>query len=418
MVVHLNEMVTTMLTALFPRYHQRYLESPVADWLTGFAEWLVSAGYAHDAAHDHVRRLKQALEACGSVTPDAVFSVADLTTMFTSARQQPLFRGTQRAFERFLATRGRLLVEPEHNRFSQLFDAYRHHLLEMRGLATTTINQHLSTITVFLAEAVPAGASLQDLSMQAVEQFVSAAGQRLKRQSLQHTVAQLRAFLRFCHDRGELRKCLDIIDTPRTYRDELPPRALPWDLVQKLLRSIDRSRPLGCRDHAILYLMAHYGLRPSEIVTLTLASIDWANKTLRVEQCKTRSLLVLPLSDDALDVLKCYLRCGRPSNAYPQLFLRGRTPAGPIKHTAVCDVYTNRAKRSGLPLQGSSSYSLRHAFAMRLLERGVGIKTIGDLLGHHTLESTCVYLRLQTEALREVGLPVPILASDGARRRS
>jgi integrase/recombinase XerD len=44
-----------------------------------------------------------------------------------------------------------------------------------------------------------------------------------------------------------------MIDTPRTYRDELPPRALPWDLVQKLLVSIDRSAPLGCRDHAMLY---------------------------------------------------------------------------------------------------------------------------------------------------------------------
>lgn len=404
-----------MLTTLFPKYHQRYLESPVGNWLAGFADWLVSVGYAHDPAHDHVRRLKQVLEACGSVTPNAVFSVTDLAKLFTSARQQPMFRGTQRAFERFLAARGRLVVEPDCNRFTPLIDAYRRHLLETRGLAASTISQHITSIAAFLAQSVLADASLQDLSAQAVERFVLAAGQRLKRQSLQHTIAQLRAFLRFCHDRGELRERLDIIDTPRTYRDELPPRALSWSLVQKLLRSIDCSDPLGCRDHAMLYLMAYYGLRPSEIVTLTLASIDWANKTLRVEQCKTHSLLVLPLSDQALRVLKRYLRCGRPGSAHPQLFLRGRTPAGPIRHTALCDIYEKRAKLSELPLQGTSSYSLRHAFAMRLLDRGVGIKAIGDLLGHHTLESTCVYLRLQTEALREVGLPLPSLAADGAR---
>lgn len=175
---------------------------------------------------------------------------------------------------------------------------------------------------------------------------------------------------------------------------------------------------MGCRDHAILYLMAHYGLRPSEIVTLTLASIDWAGKTLHVEQCKTRSLLVLPLSDQALRGLKRYLRCGRPGSTHPQLFLRSRTPAGPLKHTAVCDIYEKHARLSALPLQATSSYSLRHAFAMRLLNRGVGIKAIGDLLGHHTLESTCVYLRLQTETLRSVGLPVPSLAADGTRRPS
>ena len=44
---------------------------------------------------------------------------------------------------------------------------------------------------------------------------------------------------------------------------------------------------------------------------------------------------------------------------------------------------------------------------MRLLDRGVGIKVIGDLLGHRTLESTCVYLRLQTGTLRDVALPLP-----------
>ena len=44
---------------------------------------------------------------------------------------------------------------------------------------------------------------------------------------------------------------------------------------------------------------------------------------------------------------------------------------------------------------------------MRLLERGVGIKAIGDVLGHRGLESTCVYLRLQLDALRDVALPLP-----------
>lgn len=407
-----------MLTALFPKYHQRYLECPVADWLAGFADWLVSAGYAHDPAHDHVRRLKQVLETGESVTPDAVFSLAELTAMFASPRQQHLFRGTQRTFERFLAARSRLVVEPDCNRFAPLLDAYRRHLIETRGLAASTISQHMTCAAAFLAQAVPTDESLKGLSAQAVERFVVAAGQRLKRQSLQHTIAQLRAFLRFCHDRGELCERLDRIDTPRTYRDELPPRALAWSLVQKLLRSIDRSDALGCRDHAMLYLMAFYGLRPSEIVTLTLDSIDWKKKTLHVEQCKTHSVLVLPLSDQALRVLKRYLRCGRPGSSHPQLFLRGRTPAGPIKHTAVCDIYEKRARLSELSLQGTSSYSLRHAFAMRLLERGVGIKAIGDLLGHHTLESTCVYLRLQTEALRDVGLPMPPSAADCARRLS
>lgn len=399
-----------MLIDLFPKSHLRYQASSVSSWLEDFAGWLALACYAHDPAHDHVRRLRQVLEARGSVTPDAMFSAPELAAMFTSTWQQDKFRGTQRAFERFLGDCGRLVVEPDRSGFSHLLDAYQRHLTEIRGLAPATIGQHLSTAASFLADAVPDGIPLRTLSAPTVEQYVVAVGQRLKRQSLQHTVARLRAFLRFCHDRGDLCKRLDCIDTPRAYRDELPPRALAWDIVQALLGSIDLAGRCGLRDHAMLYLMAHYGLRPSEIVGLTLTSVDYANRSLRVEQCKTSSQLLLPLSEQACGILERYIGSARPHSIHPQLFLRARAPSGPLKHTAVCDVYAKHAKLSKLPLQGSSSYCLRHTFAMRLLDRGVGVKVIGDLLGHHTLESTCVYLRLQTEALREVGLPVPSLA--------
>jgi site-specific recombinase XerD len=182
---------------------------------------------------------------------------------------------------------------------------------------------------------------------------------------------------------------------------------LAWPLVQRLLRSIDRSDRLGWRDYAILHLMAHYGLRPSEIVTLTLGAIDWQAKTLRVKQCKTRSDLILPLAEQTMRMLKRYLDRGRSGGVRPELFLRARTPAGPLTHYAIGDLYRKRAQQSGLPLQGTSSYCLRHSFAMRLLDRGVSVKVIGDLLGHRTLESTCIYLRLQTRTLREVALPLP-----------
>jgi len=90
----------------------------------------------------------------------------------------------------------------------------------------------------------------------------------------------------------------------------------------------------------------------------------------------------------------------------PELFLRASTPVGPLTHYAIGDPYQKRARKSGLPLKGTFSYCLHHSFAMRLLDRGAGVKVIGDLLGYHSLESTCVYLRLQTGSLREVA-PLP-----------
>jgi integrase len=224
---------------------------------------------------------------------------------------------------------------------------------------------------------------------------------------MQHVVAHLRAFLRYAFAKGLVKKGLDVIDTPRTYRDELPPRALPWDLVKKLLRSVDRSSKAGWRDYTILHLMACYGLRASEIAALRVDSINWQTKTLYVEQRKTQSDLILPLSDRTLGLLRQYLRRDRADSPIPQLFLRFRRPTGGLSHYAVCDVFYKRADQSGLPLEGHSSYCLRHSFAMRLFQRRVGVKAIGDLLGHRSLEATCVYLRLDASALRPVALPVP-----------
>ena len=157
----------------------------------------------------------------------------------------------------------------------------------------------------------------------------------------------------------------------------------------------------------MLHLLAHYGLRPSEVVSLRLDSIDWTAKTLAVEQCKTRSALVLPLAEQTQVILRRYLAHGRPSCTDTTLFLRARCPAGALKRTAVADIFDKRAEQSVLMIDGYSAYSLRHAFAMRLLKRGVGLKAIGDLLGHRSLSSTCLYLRLDIDMLRDVALPVP-----------
>ena len=110
--------------------------------------------------------------------------------------------------------------------------------------------------------------------------------------------------------RGLLAVRLDAIDSPRVYRGEVPPRAIPWATVQALLQSIDRKQSTGWRDYTILYLMAHYGLRPCEVASLRLDSIDWQAKTLRVEQRKTRSILLLPLADRTLRVITTCARSG------------------------------------------------------------------------------------------------------------
>lgn len=116
---------------------------------------------------------------------------------------------------------------------------------------------------------------------------------------------------------------------------------------------------------------------------------------------------MLPLTDAVGSVLLHYLRNGRAHSAYRQLFLRAVAPISPLGRTAVTDAFRARVKRSGLTIPFRGSHCLRHSYAIHLLRQGTSIKTIGDLLGHRTAESTSVYLRLAIDDLREVGLAVP-----------
>jgi site-specific recombinase XerD len=397
-----------MLEFLFPRDWPRYAAGPHAPLVRDFAAWVVERGYTRHCAQCHVHRFREVLAynhvAAGASLP--ITSTA-LSRWFAPWSNETLYRGTQRAAARFLTDQGLFVPVVKPSRFDPLVSQYRSHLIDLCGLDPSTVKNHLSTVSSFLSSACSKRRRLISVRPDDVERFVDQTSKRLCRQTLQHTVAYLRAFLRFCADRGYTKRRLDVIDTPRTYRGELPLRALDWRTVCKLLHSIDNSSVEGCRDHAILYLMACYGLRPAEVASLTLDSIDWENNTLRVNQCKTRSVLILPLNDRTRRVLERYLRRRPRLTSTRQLFLRVRCPAGPIKAATVNHIYAKRARLSGLPILQTSPYCLRHSFAMRLLERGVGVKMIGDLLGHHALESTCVYLRLHVEALRQVALPVP-----------
>jgi integrase/recombinase XerD len=406
----------TMRIRLFPPYYScRYSASPVADWLGDFAQWLKVTGYTRTPMRGHISILRWALERRAPVSRDTHFSHADLRQLFGSSKKPWLFRATQRVFERFLRSGGQWIEKPATERHAALLDAYRAYLVEMRGLSAMSVYHHIATARAFLNKAAPSTRCLAEVSVKDTERFVAASAQRFGHSSLQQRIGYLRSFLRFCHDRGVVRPHLDAIDTPRKYRAERPPRAIPWELAQRLLASIDRSSSLGERDYAVLYLMTHYGLRTGEISSLRLDSIDWKAGELHVAQNKTRSALALPLSVQAAAVLKRYLRRGRPHTERAELFLTVLAPVASLTTPAIGAMFRRRARQSGLPLTSSSPYGLRHGFALRLLEQGVGVKAIGDLLGHRSLESTCVYLRLHAEALRDVALPVPTLHTGSGR---
>ena len=397
-----------MRQVLFPAgFISRYEESRFAEWLRDFDDWLQASDYCETKRRQHIAHVRHVLERTADLPEDRRFDADDLNRMFSSRVRPRSFAHSRWAFEQYLRARNLWIAVPAVGPHETLIDAYTTYMRELQGLAPATIEQKLRVVRAFLTLCCPRPRTTSHLTPRDVERFIARRARRLGRSAIIQTVAYLRLFLRFCQERGLCPAGLDEIDRPTRYRDERPPRAVPWTLAQRLLASIDRSSRMGCRDHAVLYLMTHFGLRTGEVCGLHLSDLDLQARVLRVHQSKVHTTLSLPLSRRAVGVLRRYLRYGRPRTVRTELFLSIAAPLGPMRRGGVAEAFRRCVERSGLPLTGHSPYGLRHGFAMRLLGRGVGLKTIGDLLGHNTFESTAVYLRLDTDALRDVALPVP-----------
>ena len=119
----------------------------------------------------------------------------------------------------------------------------------------------------------------------------------------------------------------------------------------------------------------------------------------------------MPLTDEVGAAVIDYLRHARPQVLCREVFVRLRLPVGRIGSTTVSEAFRTWARRGALPTGCGGPHCLRHSLAVHLLREGISLKAIGDLLGHRSTESTCVYLRLQVEDLRDAALPLPSEAS-------
>ena len=118
------------------------------------------------------------------------------------------------------------------------------------------------------------------------------------RRTTRHGMAQcLRSFLRYLHAVGVVPKDLSsAVSGPTLYKFDDIPRAFSEEQVKAMLEATRRDKtPSGLRDHAILMLLATYGLRAGEVVRLQLDDIDWRAEKLRIQQSKTGNELFLPL---------------------------------------------------------------------------------------------------------------------------
>jgi integrase/recombinase XerD len=185
-------------------------------------------------------------------------------------------------------------------------------------------------------------------------------------------------------------------EIPRAKKDSRLPVVLSRVEIQHLLSVIP-----NLKHRTIFTTIYGSGLRISEAVHLKLEDIDSKNMQIRVKQGKGNSDRYTLLSQKNLLLLRDYWR-----NYQPSIWLfEGQNSTKPIDAHSIRKVFQKARKKSGI-LKPATVHSLRHSFATHLLEDGVNIRVIQQLLGHSNIHTTCRYLHVISPQALHISSPL------------
>jgi integrase len=168
--------------------------------------------------------------------------------------------------------------------------------------------------------------------------------------------------------------------------------------VDRLLETTATGNdPVTIRDHALLSLLIHYGLRRGEVERLTLDDIDWAAEMLHVTRPKLRQPQTYPLAAPVGNAILRYLGEARPRSAQRAVFLTINAPFRPLSGSSISAMVRMRLRKQSVKLEWSSAHFFRHACAGQLLEARFTLNQIADHLGHRSINSTRIYTKIDVQ---------------------
>ena len=264
-------------------------------------------------------------------------------------------------------------------------DAYRRDLRRFIGFMTERGREDIETVTP--EDVLAFIAYLRGLDLSA--------------NSVNRSLAAIRGFYRFLSkERKTLASPVDRLATGKTWM--LLPNVLSIQDIDRLLAQPGMNSPAAMRDSAILEMLYATGLRVTELIELTVHSIDWQAGFV-VVMGKGRKERVTPMSRTAYDLLRRYveeargaLLKGRMSNS---LFVN--KSGGKFTRQGLWKLVKKYARAAGME-EKVHPHTFRHTYATHLLEGGADLRAVQVMLGHADIATTQIYMHITRDRLKSV----------------
>jgi len=248
----------------------------------------------------------------------------------------------------------------------------------LRGQSQSTLNNYIRRIALFVIHfnKLP-----EQVDENEINEYLVAQARDPKspsRSTFKHTVYGLRYYYRL------LGMNKQAIALPSLKRDTKLPVILNRSELKELF-----ATPLLLKQRIVLTLIYSAGLRGQEVINLKISDIDFERMTIHIRQSKYKKDRILPLSPTMAIGLKKYLQAENPHN----WLFNGKELGSKYSMRGLSWVMRENLKKTSIT-KPVNLHSLRHTYATHLLEEGINIVTLKDLLGHSEITTTMIYLHI------------------------
>ena len=287
-----------------------------------------------------------------------------------------------------------------------------------KNTSALTVKNYAADIDIFagfLKTRYPGGFNWQEINVLDIRSYLADMnGKKYARTTIARRISALRSFYKYLQRENNFYKYLQRenkvkqnpfvkVRTPKLEK-HLPVFLEEFE-VNELLELPDTTGELGLRDQAVLELLYATGCRVSELVGLTLDTIDLGNMFVLLHGKGNKDRLV-PIGHTCREAIEKYLNGARQAlmaryNAAPHDKLLVNRLGGPLTDRSVRRILDKYIKKLALR-KNVSPHTIRHTFATHLLDHGADLRAVQELLGHANLSTTQIYTHVTTERITSV----------------
>ena len=271
----------------------------------------------------------------------------------------------------------------------------------LRGQAKSTFENYIHRIAQVSLHfnRLPEEISADDLNEFLASLAVSAVSP--SRSAFKHSVYGLRYYYRYV---GLPDRAIQLPSLKKAAK-------LPTIFNKSELRLLFKA-PALLKHRVLLMLIYSAGLRSSEVINLKISDVDFERRSIHIRRSKYNKDRMIPLSEYMTVGLQKYiaLEC-------PLIWLfNGKTLGSPYSAKAISWVMREAVKAAGIA-KDVTVHTLRHSYATHLIEDGLNIVTVKDLLGHSKIETTMIYLHIAQCPQVKAHSPLDTLYPEACKRK-